>query len=101
MPLKKRKVATHANAPPAHSIPANSAPFEDLNPGYRDSVCRPDWAVRPAADQWWGVRSGAIRDPFGYRWSVHSIVERIPIEEMQQRADTLGLYPPPDISPVC
>ena len=56
--------------------------------------------VRPAADQWWGVRSGAIRDPFGYQWSVHSIVELISIEEMQRRADTLGLYPPPDISPV-
>ena len=52
--------------------------------------------VRPAADQWWGVRGGAIRDPFGYQWSVHSIVESISIEEMQRRADTLGLYPPPD-----
>jgi PhnB protein len=52
--------------------------------------------VRPAADQWWGVRSGVIRDPFGYQWSVHSIVESISIEEMQRRADTLGLYPPPD-----
>jgi len=52
--------------------------------------------VRPAADQWWGVRSGTMRDPFGYQWSVHSIVELISIEEMQRRADSLGLYPPPD-----
>jgi hypothetical protein len=57
--------------------------------------------VRPAEDQWWGVRSGAIRDPFGYQWSVRSIVELISIEEMQRRADALGLYPPPDASPVC
>jgi PhnB protein len=56
--------------------------------------------VRQAADQWWGVRSGAFRDPFGYQWSVHSIVELMSIEDMQRRADTLGLYPPPDISPV-
>jgi PhnB protein len=56
--------------------------------------------IRPAADQWWGVRSGAIRDPFGYQWSVHSIVEQISIEEMQRRADTLGLYPPPDTNSV-
>lgn len=51
--------------------------------------------LRPAEDQWWGVRSGSFRDPFGHRWSVHTIIERISAEEMQRRADELGLYPPP------
>jgi PhnB protein len=53
--------------------------------------------VRAAEDQWWGVRSGSFRDPFGHVWSIHTIVEPISIEEMQRRADTLGLYPPPDM----
>jgi PhnB protein len=52
--------------------------------------------VRAAEDQWWGVRSGSFRDPFGHRWSVLSVVEPISIEEMQRRADELGLYPPPE-----
>jgi PhnB protein len=51
--------------------------------------------LHPAEDQWWGVRSGAFRDPFGHRWSVHTVIENISGEEMQRRADELGLYPPP------
>ena len=54
--------------------------------------------LRRAEDQWWGVRSGAIRDPFGYRWSIHSVVEAISEAEIQRRADELGLYPPPQPS---
>jgi len=51
--------------------------------------------LKAAEDQWWGVRGGSLRDPFGYRWSVHSVVESITEEEIQRRADELGLYPPP------
>ena len=51
--------------------------------------------LRRAEDQWWGVRTGVIRDPFGYRWSIHSVVEALPEAEIQRRADELGLYPPP------
>jgi PhnB protein len=51
--------------------------------------------LKPAEHQWWGVRSGSIRDPFGYRWNIHSVVETITEEEIQRRADELGLYPPP------
>src|SRR5436190_924822 len=54
--------------------------------------------LRPAEDQWWGVRSGAIRDPFGYRWSIHSVVEALSEGEIQRRADELGLYSLPQPS---
>jgi PhnB protein len=54
--------------------------------------------LRSAENQWWGVRSGVIRDPFGYRWSIHSVVEAISEAEIQRRADALGLYPPPQPS---
>jgi PhnB protein len=52
--------------------------------------------LRAPEDQWWGVRGGSFRDPFGHRWSVHTVVEPISIGEMQRRADALGLYPPPE-----
>ena len=26
--------------------------------------------VSPVADQTWGMRSGTVRDPFGYKWSI-------------------------------
>jgi PhnB protein len=54
--------------------------------------------LRVPADQWWGVRSGAFRDPFGHHWSVHTIVEPMSIAEMQRRSDALGLYPPPRVA---
>jgi PhnB protein len=54
--------------------------------------------LRRAEDQWWGVRSGTMRDPFGYRWSIHSVVEALSEGEIQRRADELGLYPPPQPS---
>jgi PhnB protein len=52
--------------------------------------------LRAAEDQWWGVRAGAFRDPFGHRWHVRTVREPITVEEMQRRADELGLYPPPE-----
>ena len=40
---------------------------------------------RPPQDQFYGERSGVIRDPFGHRWMIgHSIAEVSP-EEMQRR----------------
>jgi uncharacterized glyoxalase superfamily protein PhnB len=56
--------------------------------------------LRAPDNQWWGVRSGAFVDPFNHRWSVHTIVEPISIEEMQRRSDALDLYPPPRGTPI-
>ena len=40
---------------------------------------------RPVQDQFYGDRSGTIRDPFGHRWSIgHRIAEVTPAE-MQRR----------------
>ena len=37
------------------------------------------------ADQFYGERSGAVRDPFGYRWSIGHSIEDVSPEEMQRR----------------
>jgi PhnB protein len=52
--------------------------------------------LQPGADAWWGVRTATFRDPFGHRWNIRTVIEPISIEEMQRRADELGLYPPPE-----
>ena len=42
--------------------------------------------IRPAADHFYGERSGTVRDPFGHEWLVgHSIEEEVTGEEMQRR----------------
>jgi uncharacterized glyoxalase superfamily protein PhnB len=41
--------------------------------------------VRPLADQFHGERSGKIRDPFGYEWSVGHMIEELTPAEIQRR----------------
>ena len=43
--------------------------------------------VRPATDQFYGERSGTVRDPFGHEWNVGHEIEKVTPEEMQRRYD--------------
>lgn len=45
--------------------------------------------VRPAVDQFYGERSGSVRDPFGHEWSIGHQLEELSPEEMQRRYDAL------------
>ena len=40
---------------------------------------------RDAQDQFWGERSGILRDPFGHRWNIGHHIEEVSFDEMQQR----------------
>jgi PhnB protein len=42
-------------------------------------------AVIPIADQFYGRREGTVQDPFGYLWSVSTVTEEMPVEEMHRR----------------
>jgi uncharacterized glyoxalase superfamily protein PhnB len=44
---------------------------------------------RPPRDEFYGERSGAIRDPFGHRWTIGHSIEEVAPEEMQRRYDAL------------
>jgi uncharacterized glyoxalase superfamily protein PhnB len=41
--------------------------------------------VRPPKDQFYGERSGTIRDPFGYDWMIGHAIESVEPDEMQRR----------------
>ena len=41
--------------------------------------------VRPAQDQFYGERSGTVRDPFGHEWNVGHQIETVSTDEMQRR----------------
>jgi PhnB protein len=41
--------------------------------------------VRPVEDQFYGERSGTIRDPFGYDWMIGHSIEAVEPDEMQRR----------------
>jgi len=40
-------------------------------------------------DQFWGMRSAIVKDPFGYRWSFGEFLEEVSPEEMEKRAKEL------------
>lgn len=42
-------------------------------------------ATRPVKDQFYGWRSGNIKDPFGYHWMISTQIEDISPKEMQRR----------------
>lgn len=45
---------------------------------------------RPPKDEFYGERSGCIRDPFGHRWTIGHSLEDVAPEEMQRRYDELA-----------
>lgn len=46
--------------------------------------------LMPPQDQFYGERSGTIRDPFGHRWNIGHSIETVSAEEMQRRYDQLS-----------
>ncbi|MGA2550382.1 MAG: VOC family protein [Burkholderiaceae bacterium] len=45
--------------------------------------------VRPLQDQFYGERSGTVRDPFGHEWLLGGHIETVAPEEMQRRYTAL------------
>ena len=45
--------------------------------------------MRAAEDQFYGERSGTVRDPFGYDWMIGHSIEQVEPAEMQRRYDKL------------
>jgi PhnB protein len=46
--------------------------------------------VRPLADQFYGHRSGRVRDPFGHEWVISEEIEKHSPEEMQRRWNAMA-----------
>ena len=42
--------------------------------------------LQPLKDQFYGDRSGTVKDPFGHVWTLATHVEDVPPEEMKRRA---------------
>jgi len=42
--------------------------------------------ITPPEDQFWGMRTSLVADPFGYRWNVRQLLEELSHEEILKRA---------------
>ena len=83
-------------APPSGGGPGLMLEVMDVDVVVAKALARGATVNHPPEDQWWGVRSCALVDPFGHRWTIVSKIEDVSPAEMQRRADEMGLYPPPD-----
>jgi PhnB protein len=49
--------------------------------------------LRPLTDEFYGHRSGTLRDPFGHEWTISQEIEKLSPEEMQRRWKALVAEP--------
>ncbi|HEY2678672.1 MAG TPA: VOC family protein [Steroidobacteraceae bacterium] len=58
---------------------------EDVDASFDQAVKAGATVVRPLKDQFYGERSGTVRDPFGHEWLLGGRLEDVSTEEMQRR----------------
>jgi len=58
---------------------------EDVDAVFTRAIAAGATAVRPPKDQFYGERSGTVRDPFGHEWLLGHQIEEVAPEEMQRR----------------
>lgn len=60
---------------------------EDVDAQFEKAVAAGGTVTRPLADQFYGDRSGTLKDPFGHCWTLASHVEDVPVDEMKRRME--------------
>lgn len=59
--------------------------------------------VSPVKDEFYGYRAGKVSDPFGYTWTICTVKEEMPLEEMHRRFDAMmkqGERKKPAVDPI-
>jgi PhnB protein len=62
---------------------------EDVDRQFKQAVAAGATEVRPVADQFYGDRSGTLKDPFGHSWHLSTHKEDVSPEEMTRRMAAL------------
>lgn len=75
----------HALDPAGASVCHIHLHVDDADQMIADAVAAGAKVVRPAQDQFYGERSGTVRDPFGYDWLIGHSIEEMGSDEMQRR----------------
>ena len=63
---------------------------EDADATYRRAIQAGGSGLREPADQFYGDRSGGVRDASGNQWWISTHIEDVSMEEMQRRAAAAG-----------
>ena len=57
----------------------------DVQTTFERAVAAGAEVQRPVSDQFYGHRTGTLRDPFGHEWMLAQEIEKVSPEEMQRR----------------
>ena len=60
---------------------------ENVDAAFAKAVAAGAEVTQPLVDQFYGDRSGQLRDPFGHAWTLATHIEDMSAEEMQKRLD--------------
>jgi PhnB protein len=58
---------------------------EDADKSFARAIAAGATELKPVEDQFYGDRTGTLKDPFGHVWSLGTHQEDVPVEEMQKR----------------
>ncbi|MCE9658902.1 MAG: VOC family protein [Burkholderiales bacterium] len=59
----------------------------DVDAAFRRALDAGASEVRPVADQFYGDRSGTLKDPFGHQWTLSTHIEDVSESEAQRRME--------------
>lgn len=59
---------------------------EDVDTMFNAAIAAGGQQIKPLENQFYGDRSGTLKDPFGHMWTVATHVEDVAPEEMEKRA---------------
>ena len=62
----------------------------DVDAVFAKAVAAGGEVVRPVADQFYGDRTGGVKDPCGNQWFIATHIEDVPPEELEKRAAAAG-----------
>jgi PhnB protein len=60
---------------------------DDVDKTFKQAIAAGGTQMRPVEDQFYGDRSGTLKDPFGHTWTVSTHKEDLSPEEIQKRAE--------------
>ncbi|HUO83923.1 MAG TPA: VOC family protein, partial [Thermoanaerobaculia bacterium] len=63
---------------------------EDVDSQFQKAIEAGATELRPLQNQFYGDRSGTLRDPFGHVWTIGTHVEDVSDEEMKRRMEEMG-----------
>ena len=62
---------------------------QDVDAVFKRAVDAGATPIMEVADQFYGDRSGAIKDPFGHKWHLATHIEDVEPDEMRRRAEKM------------